>query len=105
MNTMNSVNNTKKTTLSTSQTNKTPARAINFVGNKNKTEDRKTVEVASAAAAAAVALAASVAACCGGCCCLFLISTHAYKHAHTYMRETATTARLASSASAERSEP
>lgn len=65
MNTLNSVN----------KLNKTPARAINFVGNKNKTEDRKTVEVAEALPALLLLLPLS----------LLLLLSFSYQQTHTYM--------------------
>lgn len=100
MNTLNSVNSVN----SVNKPNKTPARAINFVGNKNKTEDRKTVEVAEALPALLLTLLPQslLRACAAA---VFFLSAHTHTHTYTYKRETATTARLASSASAERSEP
>lgn len=81
MNTLNSVNSVN----SVNKPNKTPARAINFVGNKNKTEDRKTVEVAEALPALLLTLLPQslLRACC---CCLFLISTHTRTHTHERQR-------------------
>lgn len=75
MNTLNSVNSVNKP-------NKTPARAINFVGNKNKTEDRKTVEVAEALPALLLTLLPQslLRACAAA---VFFLSAHTHLHIHT----------------------